>query len=345
MSQVWRLIKLTALVGLLAGIVGCSGDLSKSAQTKPSSGAASYGMASPSSMASALGANISDDDYRITSQDVLSVSIFQVPDLNRTVVVDGRGFVSLPLVGQVPVRGKTILQAQEQIAAGYGRSYLQSPQVTVSLVKSSQRVTVSGAVRSPTVLSLEGTLTLSQAIAQSGGMGETGNPQRIHIARSTGQQVEDQVYDLDEIQAGKVPNPELRGGDIVVVEDANTKLALKTFKDLLPLAIVGSFISDMRLKRDISPVARENGLQLYRYRYAWSDTLYVGVLAQEVLEVAPNAVVQGADGYFRVDYGRLGLRLQRWQDWIALHPTGQNLAEVHEPRSLTKALSGSASKH
>jgi len=338
MSQVWRWIKLTALVGLLAGIVGCAGDQSKSAQTTQSPGAASYGMASPPSIASALGANISDpSDYRITTQDILSVSIFQVPDLNRTVVVDGGGFVSLPLVGQVPVRGKTILQAQEQIAAGYGRSYLQSPQVTVSLVKSSQRVTVSGAVKSPTVLSLDGTLTLSQAIAQSGGMGETGNPQRIHIARTTGQQVEDQVYDLDEIQAGKVPNPVLRGGDIVVVEDANTKLALKTVKDILPLAMVGAFLSDMRLKRDITPVGkRENGLQLYRYRYAWSNTLYVGVMAQEVLEVAPNAVVRGADGYLRVDYGRLGMRLQRWQDWIALHPTGQNLAEIHEPRPLAK---------
>jgi polysaccharide export outer membrane protein len=265
---------------------------------------------------------VSDDgtDYTITSQDILQVTIFQVPDLARTVRVDGNGFVSLPLIGRVPVRGKTILQAQEDIAARYSKSYLQSPQVTLSLVKSGQRVTVNGAVKQPTVLTLEGTLTLSMAIAQAGGLSELGNSGRVHVARPSEQQVEDYVYNLDDIQAGKTSNPMLRGGDIVVVEESNTKLALKNMKDILPFAAIGAFLSDVRVKRDITPIARrENGLQLYRYRYAWSDTLYVGVLAQDVLEVAPNAVSRGADGYFRVDYARLGLRMQLWEEWIASH--------------------------
>jgi polysaccharide biosynthesis/export protein len=265
-------------------------------------------------------AGFSDDgDYTIGSQDILQVAIFQVPDLTRTVRVDGGGFVSLPLVGRVPVRGKTMLQAQEDIAARYSKSYLQSPQVNLSLVKSSQRVTVSGAVRGPTVLTLEGTLTLSQAIAQSGGVNDLANSERIHVARISGDQVDDSVFNLKEIQAGRAPNPALRGGDIVVVEESNARLALKEVKDVLPLAAVsGFFLSDVRVKRDIMPIAKlENGLRLYRYRYAWSDTLYVGVLAQEVLEVAPSAVSRGADGYLRVNYARLGLRMQLWEEWIA----------------------------
>ena len=121
-----------------------------------------------------------------------------MPDLTRTVQVDGSGFVTLALVGRVPVRGKTILQAQEDITARYRKSYLQSPQVTVSLVKSGQRVTVSGAVKGPTVLTLDVPLTLSMAIAQAGGMGETGNPERIHLARTTtGEAVEDSVFNLN----------------------------------------------------------------------------------------------------------------------------------------------------
>jgi len=268
-------------------------------------------------------AGISNDgtDYRISSLDVLQVAIFQVPDLTRTVRVDEAGFVSLPLVGQVPVRGKTMLQAQEDIAARYGKSYLQSPQVSLSLVKSSQRVTVSGAVRGPTVLTLDTPLTLSMAIAQSGGINDLANSERIHIARITGEQVDDSVFNLKEIQAGRAPNPALRGGDIVVVEESNARLVLKEIKDVLPLAAIsGFFLSDVRVKRDIMPIAKlENGLRLYRYRYAWSDTLYVGVLAQEVLEVAPHAVSRGADGYLRVDYARLGLRMQLWEEWIASH--------------------------
>jgi Chaperone of endosialidase len=76
--------------------------------------------------------------------------------------------------------------------------------------------------------------------------------------------------------------------------------------------------SDARLKRDIARVERlPNGLNLYRYRYRWSDTCYVGVMAQEVASVDPDAVVCGADGYLRVNYGRLGLRLQTWDEWAA----------------------------
>jgi hypothetical protein len=76
--------------------------------------------------------------------------------------------------------------------------------------------------------------------------------------------------------------------------------------------------SDIRLKRDIVPVGQlTDGIGLYRYRYLWSDTTYVGVMAQEVAAVKPEAVCQGADGYLRVDYAGLGLRMQTWDQWLA----------------------------
>ena len=78
--------------------------------------------------------------------------------------------------------------------------------------------------------------------------------------------------------------------------------------------------SDIRLKRDIAQVGElDSGINLYRYRYLWSDTIYVGVMAQEVAAVKPEAVLRGADGYLRVDYARLGLRLQTWDQWDAAH--------------------------
>jgi hypothetical protein len=74
--------------------------------------------------------------------------------------------------------------------------------------------------------------------------------------------------------------------------------------------------SDVRLKRDIVPLARlDNGIRLYQYRYLWSDELYVGVMAQEVREIVPQAVMRGTDGYLRVDYARLGLRLMTFAEW------------------------------
>ena len=77
--------------------------------------------------------------------------------------------------------------------------------------------------------------------------------------------------------------------------------------------------SDIRLKRDIVLIGRlDDGLGLYRYRYRWSDTLYVGVMAQEVALIHPDAIVRDAlDDYLRVDYGRLGLRLMTLPEWDA----------------------------
>src|ERR1700733_152847 len=76
--------------------------------------------------------------------------------------------------------------------------------------------------------------------------------------------------------------------------------------------------SDIRLKRDITQVGRlPDGIGLYRYRYLSGDTTYVGVMAQEVEPIAPDAVVRAANGYLRVDYARLGLHLQTWDEWAA----------------------------
>jgi opacity protein-like surface antigen len=77
--------------------------------------------------------------------------------------------------------------------------------------------------------------------------------------------------------------------------------------------------SDIRLKRDITPLGRlDDGLELYSFRYLWSDTVYVGVMAQEVAATMPSAVLMGEDGYLRVDYGKLGLRMRTLAEWQSL---------------------------
>ena len=42
----------------------------------------------------------------------------------------------------------------------------------------------------------------------------------------------------------------------------------------------------------------------------------MGVLAQEVQQVMPQAVVQGTDGYLRVFYEKLGVRFDSYDHWI-----------------------------
>ena len=70
--------------------------------------------------------------------------------------------------------------------------------------------------------------------------------------------------------------------------------------------------SDIRLKHDITLLGHlDNGLGFYRFAYNGEEKRYVGVMAQEVRLVKPEAVVRGRDGYLRVLYHKLGLDFKR----------------------------------
>lgn len=76
--------------------------------------------------------------------------------------------------------------------------------------------------------------------------------------------------------------------------------------------------SDIALKHDIVLLGHlANGLGYYRFSYLGSNKAYVGVLAQEVESVKPEAVTRGRDGYLRVYYEQLGLKFRTYNDWLA----------------------------
>jgi hypothetical protein len=76
--------------------------------------------------------------------------------------------------------------------------------------------------------------------------------------------------------------------------------------------------SDALLKHDITLLGHlHNGLGFYRFSYLGNDKAYVGVLAQEVQTIMPNAVVRGRDGYLRVFYDKVGVKFQSYAHWIA----------------------------
>lgn len=71
--------------------------------------------------------------------------------------------------------------------------------------------------------------------------------------------------------------------------------------------------SDRRLKTDVVRIGTHaDGFGIYRFRYIWGGDAQVGVLAQEVAAIRPDAVVRGADGFLRVDYKALGIDTVPW---------------------------------
>jgi len=76
--------------------------------------------------------------------------------------------------------------------------------------------------------------------------------------------------------------------------------------------------SDIELKHDVVLLGYlANGLGYYRFSYLGSSKPYVGVIAQEVERLMPEAVIRGRDGYLRVYYEQLGLKLRTYTDWLA----------------------------
>jgi hypothetical protein len=70
--------------------------------------------------------------------------------------------------------------------------------------------------------------------------------------------------------------------------------------------------SDQRLKRDIHQfTSMPNGIKLYSFKYLWSDDVYVGVMAQDLLSNAQwkDAVITSNTGYYSVDYSKLGIQM------------------------------------
>lgn len=63
--------------------------------------------------------------------------------------------------------------------------------------------------------------------------------------------------------------------------------------------------SDERLKTDVTRVGTlDNGLPVFSYRYVWGGPVQIGVMAQDVEKLHPEAVTANERGFKRVDYER-----------------------------------------
>ena len=69
-------------------------------------------------------------------------------------------------------------------------------------------------------------------------------------------------------------------------------------------------ISDARVKTDIEWVGMAKGFPIYQYRYIGTATRFEGVMAQDVVNIRPDAVVTRSNGVMAVNYSKLGLKMR-----------------------------------
>lgn len=181
-------------------------------------------------------------NYRIMPMDKLDISVFQIPDLAKTVEVNQSGMITLPLVGMIQASGLTVEELQHRIEQSLARDYLQDPQVTVSVREySNRRITVSGSVSRPGVFPLTGETTLLQAIAQGGGIEDIGDPAGVFVFRGTGANRQVARFDVKSISVGQSPDPILQAGDVVIVDRSTGRVLLRDLRAIVPIA--GLFVA------------------------------------------------------------------------------------------------------
>jgi polysaccharide biosynthesis/export protein len=160
----------------------------------------------------------------IGAGDLLQISVFEAKELDKTVRVNSRGFISLPLIGELQISGLTAIEAEEKIEDLYKRSFIKDPHVSIFVEEQiSQRITLVGQFKKPGTYDYLSNQRLLDVIALGGGLSERAG-QIVQVRRTRYVQGEPNTFivDLDRlIKEGNVElNIRLNGGDVLFIPEA-----------------------------------------------------------------------------------------------------------------------------
>lgn len=158
-------------------------------------------------------------NYRIGSDDVLDIVVWNNPDLSRVVPVRPDGMISLPLLNDVQAAGLTTMEVRDILASRL-TEFMATPEVSV-IVKEvrSSKVTVIGQVRTPGRYDIKGRSTVMDILALAGPFTNFAALSRIFVLRGTGVDAQRLSFDYNEAvsRRGRQENFALEPGDIIVV--------------------------------------------------------------------------------------------------------------------------------
>lgn len=178
-------------------------------------------------------------EHHVVPGDVLNVDVFQVASVSGDREVDSLGRVQMPLIGTVPVMGKTTAEIASDLTQRLNTAYLKQPRVQVTIKSTSQQTfTVDGSVRQPGLFPITGPMSLIQAIALARGADDNANVKRVVIFRRIEGKRQAAAFDLSSIRKAQEPDPAIYGGDVIVVDGSKTRQAFRDFLSSVPLLAV-----------------------------------------------------------------------------------------------------------
>jgi polysaccharide biosynthesis/export protein len=202
--------KLRTLIafGFALALAGCQSTLDP---VVPANGAAYQAIALPQ--------DLQDRAYVLKAGDLVGMSVYGEDDLALDKVqIDQSGKLTVPLIGQVDAAGRTVDELGKDIERAYAARFVRNPKVTVSLLESkSGMVAVEGEVKTPGVYPVRPGYTLLTSMALAGSPVPTARVDHVLIFRRINGQRMGGRFDLKAIRSGKVEDPAIIDGDVVVV--------------------------------------------------------------------------------------------------------------------------------
>jgi polysaccharide biosynthesis/export protein len=184
--------------------------------------------------------------YRLGPEDVISVNVFNQDRYSKQgIKIPPSGRIYLPLISEgIFVNGKTVDQVSEIVTKRYDE-YIQNPQVSVSLDQAgSYRYSVVGDVAAPGIKLMTRRLSVTEAVAEAGGVLQTGNRSKIVVLRKQADGTLKPIpVNLSAIYKGQAPDSVyLVPGDQVIVPGNK----LKKLQTILGFTQVLSFANLFR---------------------------------------------------------------------------------------------------
>ncbi len=125
-------------------------------------------------------------DYILQPFDLIKIEVFQEPDLERQVRLSQDSIVTLPLIGPIAMKGKTVAEAQKMIRDLYDREYLVNPQINLEVIEyAKETVTVLGSVNTAGAVLIppDQPLKLLDAIGRAGGFSRLADRKHLKLTR------------------------------------------------------------------------------------------------------------------------------------------------------------------
>jgi len=158
-------------------------------------------------------------DYMIGPGDVLEISVWNNEALTRLVTVLPDGKIRFPLIGEVAVGGKALVDLEKDLKQRIG-IFVPSPDLTVMVQQvNSMLVYVIGKVNRPGRLALNADINVLQALTMAGGLNAFAKRNKIKIFRKENGKTRIFPFEYDDVTEGEnlEQNIVLKRGDIIVI--------------------------------------------------------------------------------------------------------------------------------